>query len=211
MKQPLPRVVVPRLSLYLRCLEELPPGVERISSEALAELAGVTSAKLRKDLSYLGSYGVRGVGYHTEHLRYQIHRELGLTRDWPLVIVGMGNLGHALARYEGFREQGFHVVGVFDDDPAKVGGRVGHLAVEPLEALAATVQEHEARIGVIATPPQAAQAVAEMLAAAGVASILNFSPTVLRVPSHVHVRRVDVSSELQVLACYLHRGTASAG
>jgi len=202
---------VPRLSLYLRCLEELPPGVERISSEALAELAGVTSAKLRKDLSYLGSYGVRGVGYHTEHLGYQIRRELGLTGDWPLVIVGMGNLGHALARYEGFRGQGFRLVGVFDDDPAKVGGRVGHLVVEPLETLAAAVQEHGARIGVIATPPQAAQAVAEMLAAAGVASILNFSPTVLRVPAHVHVRRVDFSSELQVLACYLHRGAASAG
>ena len=211
MKQPLPRVVVPRLSVYLRCLEELPAGVERISSEVLAELAGVTSAKLRKDLSYLGSYGVRGVGYHTEHLRFQIRRELGLTRDWPLVIVGMGNLGRALAHYEGFREQGFRVVGVFDDDPAQVGGRLGDLVVESLEALPATVQEHGARIGVIATPPQAAQSVAEMLAAAGVASLLNFAPTMLRVPSNVHVRRVDFSAELQVLAFYMHRDAVSAG
>ncbi|HUU61102.1 MAG TPA: redox-sensing transcriptional repressor Rex [Acidimicrobiia bacterium] len=211
MKQALPRVVVPRLSLYLRCLEELPPGVERISSAALAELAGVTSAKLRKDLSYLGSYGVRGVGYQTEHLRCQIRRELGLTRDWPLVIVGMGNLGRALAHYDGFREEGFRVVGVFDDDPDKVGGRVDHLVVEPLDALAATVGEHGARIGVIATPPEAAQAVAEILAAAGVASILNFAPTVLRVSPSVHVRRVDFSSELHVLACHLHRDAASAG
>jgi len=202
---------VPRLSLYLRCLEELAPGVERISSERLAELAGVTPAKLRKDLSYLGSYGVRGVGYHTEHLRYQIRRELGLTRDWPLVIVGMGNLGRALAHYAGFREQGFRVVGVFDDDPAKVGGRVGDLAVESLDGLEAAVRERGASIGVIATPPEAAQAVVEMLAASGVASILNFAPTVLRVPPSVYVRRVDFSSELQVLAYYLHRDTAPAG
>jgi len=207
----LPRVAVPRLSLYLRCLEDLAPGVDRISSEDLAELAGVNAAKLRKDLSYLGSYGVRGIGYQTEHLRYQIRRELGLTREWPLVIVGMGNLGRALARYDGFREQGFRVVGVFDEDPGKVGTRVDDLEVEPLEALDARVGECGVRIAVIATPPAAAQAVAEMLAAAGVASILNFAPTVLRVPENVHVRRVDFSSELQVLAFYLHQDAAPAG
>jgi len=210
-KQALPRVVVPRLSLYLRCLEELAPVVERISSGDLAELAGVNSAKLRKDLSYLGSYGVRGIGYRTETLRYQIRRELGLTREWPLVIVGMGNVGRALAGYDGLREQGFPVVGVFDNDADKLGSRVDDLVVEPLEALAATVRERGARIGVIATPPAAAQSVAERLAAAGVASILNFAPTVLRVPPEVHVRRVDLSSELQVLAFYLHRDAASAG
>ncbi len=210
-KDAVPRVAVPRLSLYLRCLEDLAPGVDRVSSEDLAELAGVNAAKLRKDLSYLGSYGVRGIGYQTEHLRYQIRRELGLTREWPLVIVGMGNLGRALARYDGFREQGFRVVGVFDEDPGKVGTRVNDLKVEPLEALDARVRECGARIAVIATPPAAAQAVAEMLAAAGVASILNFAPTVLRVPENVHVRRVDFSSELQVLAFYLHQDAAPAG
>ena len=204
-------MAVPRLSVYLRCLEDLPPGVDRISSDDLAELAGVSPAKLRKDLSYLGSYGVRGVGYRTEHLRYQIRRELGLTKEWPLVIVGMGNLGRALAHYEGFRQQGFRVVGVFDSDPDKVGDRVDGLVIEPVGALAPAVWERGARLAVIATPPEAAQAVAEALAAAGVTSILNFASTLLRVPEHVHVRRVDFSTELQVLAFYLHQAAAPAG
>lgn len=204
-------MVVPRLSLYLRCLEDLPPGVQHISSESLAGLAGVSPAKLRKDLSYLGSFGVRGVGYQTEHLRYQIRRELGLTREWPLLIVGAGNVGRALAHYDGFREQGFRVVGIFDDDPTKVGTRVDHFEVEPVEGLAAAAWERGVRIAVIATPPEAAQAVAETLAGAGVSSILNFTPTVLRVPAQVHVRRVDLSAELQVLAFYLHRGEDAAG
>jgi redox-sensing transcriptional repressor len=210
-KQPLPPVAVPRFSLYLRCLDDVAPGVDHVSSTDLAALAGVSPAKLRKDLSYLGSYGVRGVGYQTEHLRYQIRRELGLTREWPLVIMGMGNLGRALAHYDGFREQGFRLVGVFDRDPEKVGTRVDGLAVEPVEAMAAAVWERGVRIAVIATPPEAAQAVADDLAAAGVTSILNFTPTVLRVPPHVHVRRVDFSAELQVLAFYLHQGADAAG
>ena len=181
--------------------------MSRISSEDLAARAGVNSAKVRKDLSYLGSYGVRGVGYDTEHLRFQIRRELGLTRDWPLVIVGVGNLGRALANYPGFRDQGFQVVGIFDDDPNKVGTRVGRA---PGGAAGGPARrrcgQRGARIGVITTPAEGAQAVAEMLAAAGVASILNFAPTVVRVPRHVQVRRVDFSTELQVLAFHLHQG-----
>ena len=208
MKQPIPKVAIPRLTVYLQCLEDLPAGVSRISSEDLAARAGVNSAKVRKDLSYLGSYGVRGVGYDTEHLRFQIRRELGLTREWPLVIIGVGNLGRALANYTGFREQGFQVVGIFDADPNKVGIRVGEHRVEPLEQLPGAVAERGARIGVITTPAEGAQAVAEMLAASGVASILNFAPTVVRVPGHVQVRRVDVSTELQVLAFHLHQGAA---
>jgi redox-sensing transcriptional repressor len=204
-------VVVPRLSLYLRCLEDLSPGTERISSEGLAALAGVNPAKLRKDLSYLGSFGVRGVGYQIQHLRYQMRRELGLTREWPLVIVGAGNVGRALAHYDGFRAQGFRVVGIFDTDPAKVGTRLDYLEVEPVRGLAAAVWERGVRIGVIATPPEAAQAVAETLAGSGVTSILNFTPTVLRVPEQVHVRRVDLAAELQVLAFYLHQGEPAAG
>jgi redox-sensing transcriptional repressor len=199
--------VVPRVALYLQCLEDLPPGVQRISSEDLAARAGVNSAKVRKDLSYLGSYGTRGVGYDAEHLRFQIRRELGLARDWPVVIVGAGNLGRALANYDGFHQPGFRVVGVFDDDPEKVGTWVGTAQVEPLEALPAAVAQRGARIGVIATPPAAAQQIADTLAAAGVSSILNFAPTVVRVPDHVHVRRVDFAAELQVLAFYLHQDT----
>jgi redox-sensing transcriptional repressor len=204
-KRTVPRVAVSRLTLYLQCLEDLPAGVTRLSSEDLAARAGVNSAKVRKDLSYLGSYGVRGVGYDTEHLRFQIRRELGLTREWPLVIVGVGNLGRALANYGGFREQGFRVAGIFDDDPNKVGTRLGEHRVEPLAALPAAVRDRGARIGVIATTAEGAQPVAEILSAAGVAAILNFSPAVVRVPEHVAVRRVDFSAELQVLAFHLHQ------
>jgi len=199
---------VPRLSLYLQVLDDLPAGVSRVSSEELAARAGVNSPKVRKDLSYLGSYGVRGVGYDVEHLRFQIRRELGLTREWAVVIVGVGNLGRALANYGGFREQGFNVVGIFDDDPNKVGTRVGEHRVEPLSALPDAVRAGGARIGIIATPAEGAQTVAELLAAAGVQAILNFAPTVVRVPAGVQVRRVDFSAELQVLAFHLHQGEA---
>jgi redox-sensing transcriptional repressor len=207
-KQPVPRIAVPRLTVYLQCLEDLPPGVTRVSSDDLAGRAGVNSAKVRKDLSYLGSYGVRGVGYDVEHLRFQIRRELGLTREWPLVIVGIGNLGRALANFGGFHEQGFRVVGIFDDDPNKVGTRVGQHRVEPVSNLPGAVAERGASIGVIATTAEGAQAVADVLAAAGVAAILNFAPIVVRVPGHVAVRRVDFSTELQVLAFHLHQSTA---
>jgi redox-sensing transcriptional repressor len=204
-KQAVPKVAVPRLSLYLQVLDDLPAGMSRVSSEELAARAGVNSPKVRKDLSYLGSYGVRGVGYDVEHLRFQIRRELGLTREWPVVIVGVGNLGRALANYGGFREQGFNVVGIFDDDPNKVGTWVGEHRVQPLAALPEIVRAGAARIGVIATPPEGAQAVADVLAAAGVEAILNFAPTVVRVPARVQVRRVDFSAELQALAFHLHQ------
>lgn len=202
----MPAVTVQRLPVYLRCLDELPPDQASVSSEELAARAGVNSAKVRKDLSYLGSYGVRGVGYDTEHLRLQISVELGLTRDWAVVIVGIGNLGRALANYAGFGERKFRVVGLFDSDPAKVGTRVDSLTVEPMDALGSAVVDRGASIGIITTPASGAQEVAEALAGAGVRSILNFAPTVIKAPDGVEVRRVDLSTELQVLAYYLNRG-----
>lgn len=204
-RRPVPRVTVQRLPVYLRCLEALPSGQQRISSDELAELAGVLGAKIRKDLSYLGSHGTRGVGYNVEHLKHEIRIELGLTRDWAVVIVGIGNLGRALANYGGFAERRFRVVGLFDVDPDKVGSEVDGLVVEPLASLAAAVRERGAAIGIIATPAAAAQEVADTLAAAGVRSILNFAPTVIRPPEGVDVRRVDLSTELQVLTFYLAR------
>src|SRR5580765_8975145 len=126
----IPEATVARLPVYLRVLYELVADrVQNVSSERLAELAGVNAAKVRKDLSYLGSYGTRGVGYDVEYLLYQISRELGLTQDWPVAIVGLGNLGHALANYRGFMARGFRIVALFDADPAKVGERVGELVV----------------------------------------------------------------------------------
>ncbi|MBI5157066.1 MAG: redox-sensing transcriptional repressor Rex [Acidimicrobiia bacterium] len=202
-RRPVPRVTVQRLPVYLRCLENLPAGQQRVSSDELAEMAGVLGAKIRKDLSYLGTHGTRGVGYEVEHLKHEIRIELGLTRDWAVVIVGIGNLGRALASYGGFGERRFQVVGLFDIDPVKVGTQIDGLAVESMEGLARAVAARKASIGIIATPAHAAQGVADALAAAGVRSILNFAPTVVKPPEGVDVRRVDLATELQVLTFYL--------
>lgn len=205
-----PKVTVQRLPVYLRCLEGLSSGQEHVSSDQLAELAGVNPAKVRKDLSYLGSFGVRGVGYDIEHLRFQIRIELGLEEDWPVVIVGIGNLGRALANYAGFGDRGFNIVGLFDADPAKVGKKVDGLVIEPLKNLKRSVRSKNASIGLVTTPAAAAQETAESLAAAGIRSILNFAPTVIAAPEGVDIRRVDLSTELQVLSFYLHRRRSSS-
>jgi redox-sensing transcriptional repressor len=168
-------------------------------------MAGVNAAKVRKDLSYLGSYGTRGVGYDVEFLAFQMSRELGLTQDWPVVIVGIGNLGHALANYRGFDERGFPVAALVDADPTKVGERIGQLTVRGLVDLARIVEELEVSIGVIATPAGSAQDVANALVDAGVRSILNFAPAVVTVPEGVSVRKVDLAIELQILSFYQQR------
>lgn len=197
----LPEATVSRLPIYLQVLTtQASAGVENISSEGLAELAGVNAAKVRKDLSYLGSYGTRGVGYTVEHLISQIGHELGLDEDWPVMIIGAGNLGQALAGYAGFENRGFRVVAVVDVDRDKVGTRLGDLEVEALDRIGGIVAEFEISIGVIATPPDAATDAAQRLVDAGVTSILNFAPVVLSVPDHVGVRNVDLAVELQILS-----------
>ena len=204
----IPEATVARLPVYLRSLYELGDGAGTISSERLAEMAGVNAAKVRKDLSYLGSYGTRGVGYEVEYLLYQISRELGLTQDWPVAILGLGNLGHALANYRGFMARGFRIVALLDADPAKVGERVGDLIVRHIDDLPDVAAIEHVAIGVIATPAGAAQEVADRLVAVGVGSILNFAPVVLTVPPHVSVRKVDLSIELQILSFYQQRRPA---
>ena len=206
----IPEATVARLPVYLRALTGLvEAGTSTCSSEELATAAGVNSAKLRKDLSYLGSYGTRGVGYDVEYLRYQIAREIGVTHDWPVVIVGIGNLGHALANYSGFRSRGFHVVALLDADPARTGEQVAGIDVRAFDDLEQIVAEHDVAIGVIATPASAAQAVADRMVAAGITSILNFAPSVLTVPDRVDVRKVDLSIELQILAYHEQRKSQS--
>ena len=206
----IPEATVARLPVYLRCLVEMAEGkVSTVSSERLAELAGVNAAKVRKDLSYLGSYGTRGVGYDVEYLLYQISRELGLTKDSPVVIVGIGNLGQALSNFKGFQARGFRVVALFDADPAKVGTEVGGLVVRSMDDLAEVTGTERVAIGVITTPPNVAQEVADRMVEAGVTSILNFAPTVLAVPAHVSLRKVDLSIELQILSFYQQRATGA--
>jgi redox-sensing transcriptional repressor len=202
----IPEATVARLPVYLRALIGLGDrGIDTCSSEELAGAAGVNSAKLRKDLSHLGSYGTRGVGYDVEYLRYQIAREIGVTQDWPVVIVGIGNLGHALAAYSGFSSRGFRIVALLDADPQRRGEDVGGLEIRDFDEVEALVAEHAVSIGVIATPAHAAQAVCDRLVSAGVTSILNFAPTVLSVPAGVDVRKVDLSIELQILAYHEQR------
>jgi redox-sensing transcriptional repressor len=206
-----PEATVARLPVYLRALHALAEaGLTTVSSEALASAAGVGSAKLRKDLSHLGSYGTRGVGYGVEELVRHISRALGLGQRWAVVLVGVGNLGRALAGYGGFDDRGFSVVGLLDADPARVGERVGDLVVRPLEDLDDVVRAAGAAIGVIATPAEAAQDVCDRLVRAGVTSVLNFAPAILQVPAGVDVRKVDLSNELQILSFHEHRKAALA-
>src|SRR5207302_5354478 len=187
----IPEATVARLPLYLRSLLEAAEAkTTTVSSERLAEMAGVNAAKVRKDLSYLGSYGTRGVGYDVEYLLFQISRELGLTQDWPVVIVGIGNLGHALANYRGFSERGFRIAALVDADPAKQGETLGGVVVRGLEDLPQIVASEGVAIGIIATPASVAQDVADRLVSAGVTSILNFAPVVLSVPAEVSLRKV---------------------
>jgi len=208
----IPEATVARLPIYHRVLTAMgDDGVSTVSSDELAQLCGVNSAKLRKDLSHLGSYGTRGVGYGVDYLRYQIARELGLTQDWPVVIVGVGNLGHALAGYAGFASRGFRIVGLIDADAARVGEIIADVEVRALSELEDVVAHNGATIGVVATPAPAAQVVCDRLVAAGVTSILNFAPTVLNVPEGVDVRKVDLGTELQILAFHQQRRASNSG
>jgi redox-sensing transcriptional repressor len=206
----IPEATVARLPVYLRSLLDVAEDkITTVSSERLADMAGVNAAKVRKDLSYLGSYGTRGVGYDVEYLLYQISRQLGLNQDRPVVIVGVGNLGHALANYRGFLARGFRVLALFDADPTKVGERVGDLQIRSMDDLIEVLGGQTSAIGVITTPEKVAQEVADRLVEAGVTSILNFAPSVLAVPAHVSLRKVDLSIELQILSFYQQRaGTA---
>lgn len=202
----IPEASVARLPGYLRALTALARDeIGSVSSEELAAAAGVSSAMLRKDLSHLGSYGVRGVGYDVERLASEIAAVLGLTQDWPVAIVGMGNLGRALAAYRGFAERGFRVIALLDRDEHVVGETVADQVVRPMADLTALVEDEGLAIGVIATPPEGAQQACDDLVAAGIRSVLNFAPGVLTVPDGVTVRTVDLSTELQILAFHGQR------
>jgi redox-sensing transcriptional repressor len=206
----IPQATVSRLPLYLRVLGEAASDSDTISSEALAARAGVNAAQVRKDLSHLGSYGIRGVGYDVDYLVRQISRRLGLEETLGVVIVGAGHLGQALASYGGFPARGFHVVGAFDSDPAKIGLQVGATLVEPVSAIAEVIAGKGVDIAVIATPASAAQGVADTLIAAGVKCILNFAPTTVAVPDDVALRQVDLGVELQILSFYRQRVMSAA-
>ena len=206
----IPEATVARLPVYLRALYTLSErGVTTVASDELAKQAGVNSAKLRKDLSHLGSYGIRGVGYDVDYLVYQVSRALGLTQNWSVAIVGAGNLGRALANYGGFVSRGFRIVALLDTAPELIGNRIGRLTVQHVDELEDVIADRHVAIGAIATPAESAQLVCDRLVAAGVTSILNFAPLVLNVPDGVDVRKVDLSIELQILAFHARRRSAA--
>ena len=202
----IPEATVVRLPVYQRILAELVrTNVATVSSEQLASLAAVNAAKVRKDLSLLGSFGTRGSGYDPAYLIDQIDRALGVDRNWTIAVVGIGNLGRALTNSEGFASRGFNVTAIFDVDPAVIGEEIKGLRVRHMDEIASLRSSERPAIGVITTPGWAAQEVANLLVAVGVTSLLNFAPRVLTVPPHVHLRYVDLSIELQVLGFYRSR------
>ena len=201
-----PEATVARLAVYLRMLGELAEqGTETVSSEELAAATGVNSAKLRKDLSYVGSHGIRGVGYEVRPLLHHLETTLGLTHRQSVALVGIGNLGHALAGYGGFGGRGFPVTALFDVDPDLVGIKINGILVEHVREVPAVCTARHVTIGMIATPAAAAQGVCDLLVRAGVTCILNFAPVVLQVPEQVEVRKVDLAVELQILAFHVAR------
>jgi redox-sensing transcriptional repressor len=202
----IPEATVVRLPVYQRILAELVRNnVPTVSSEQLAALAAVNAAKVRKDLSLLGSFGTRGSGYEPTFLIAQIEQALGIDQDWTVAVVGIGNLGRALTNSQGFASGGFQVTALFDVDPQVIGEEIRGVRVRHMDEIVSLRSAERPDIGVITTPGWAAQEVANLLVRVGVTSLLNFAPTVITVPTHVHLRYVDLSIELQVLGFYRAR------
>ena len=197
----IPNPAVRRLSLYLRQLEAVQrKGRRTISSKQLGESLRLTDAQVRKDLAYFGQFGHPGIGYRVEDLILQLRKILGTDRTWNVLLVGAGNVGKALSSYRGFGSKGFQVVAVFDNDPSKVGRKLGAFTVRPLAEIAKAAEEHVARLAILAVPADNAQDVADQLIAAGIRGLLNFAPVSLTVPRNVAVSAVDVAVQLEQLA-----------
>jgi redox-sensing transcriptional repressor len=197
----IPNPAVRRLSLYLRQLEGFArKGRRTISSKQLGESLRLTDAQVRKDLAYFGQFGHPGIGYRVEDLIVQLRKILGTDRTWNVLLVGAGNVGRALSSYRGFGSKGFQVVAVFDNDPAKVGGKLGEFTVRSLDAVERAVEEHGARLAILAVPADNAQDVADQLISAGIKGLLNFAPVSISVPKGVAVTTVDVAVQLEQLA-----------
>jgi redox-sensing transcriptional repressor len=203
----IPEMTVRRLSVYTRCLQQLEEdGVKTVSSQELAERFNLNSAQVRKDLAYFGEFGVRGIGYYVAGLKAELQKILGLDREWAVALIGFGNLGSALFHYKGFSRQGFRIAAIFDDDPAKIGRDVGGAPVLSSADLAREVKARGIQIAIVAVPPEAAQAVTDQLADAGIKAILNFAPSRLRAPRDTRLKHVDLSIELETLSFYLAKG-----
>jgi len=203
----IPEMTVRRLSVYTRCLQQLEEdGVKTVSSQELAERFNFNSAQVRKDLAYFGEFGVRGIGYYVAGLKAELQKILGLDREWPVALVGLGNLGSALFHYKGFSKQGFRIVAIFDDDPAKAGTTQEGVPIMPMRDLPKETKARNLQIAIVAVPAESAQAVTEKLTAAGIKAILNFAPGRIHPPKDVRLKGVDLSIELETLSFYLAQG-----
>lgn len=206
-RESIPDIVIGRLPVYLRTLRLLATeGQEVASSQDLGERLGISSAQIRKDLSHFGEFGKQGTGYNVAYLCRQLEKILKVDCIWPVVLVGAGYLGHALAAYNGFEQRGFRIIGVFDSAPDKIGRQLGELTVEPFEHVAAWVRRHRVQIGIIAVPAEAAQAVANTLIEAGVKSILCYAPITLTLPKTIRVEYIDPVIHFQHMTFYLEKG-----
>jgi redox-sensing transcriptional repressor len=196
-----PKAVVGRMSLYLRQLETYQRmGYTTVSSSQLGQPLSIKNAQVRKDLAFFGQFGHPGIGYRIQELTDALRHILGIDQDWPLALVGLGNLGRALLRYRGFRTRGFHVIALFDNDPHKIGHKHDGMVVEPIDSLNNVVALRKINLAILCVPADAAQRVAEVLVAAGIRGILNFAPVPLIVPAHVNLVPVDLSVQLENLA-----------
>lgn len=201
----IPDIVIGRLPIYLRALTHMAAEGEKrtTSSHELGQRLGISSAQIRKDLSHFGEFGKQGTGYHVHYLIEQLRGILHLQQEWPVVLVGAGYLGHALASYNGFQHRGFRIAWVFDNDPGKVGTMIGALPVRHVDELGQTVRREQARIAALAVPAVAAQGMVDVLVDAGIRAILNYAPINLTVPPHVHVQYSDPVIQLQRMTYYL--------
>ena len=206
MANDIPDIVIGRLPVYLRALRRLAQDGEKAttSSQELGERLGISSAQIRKDLSHFGEFGKQGTGYHIDYLIEQLRHILHLDVEWPVVLVGAGFLGHALASYGGFHRRGFRIVWIFDNDPEKIGVKMGGILVQPVEELEDTVRAEKARVAILAVPASAAQEITDILIEAGVQSILTYAPINLVVPDDVQVQYSDPVVQLQRMTYYLH-------
>ncbi len=205
--EPPPDVVVRRLPLYARSLRYLlTEGKTSVSSQELGERINVTAAQIRKDLSYFGEFGKQGIGYDVGKLLDQIESILGLNHEWPVVLIGIGHLGEAIARYEGFQQQGIKIAALFDSDADKIGTIVNDMPVHDFASAASFIAANGIKMAIIAVPAATAQAVSEQLIAAGVRAILSYAPTVIQVPEDVWVRYIDPVAVLHSMTYYLARG-----
>jgi redox-sensing transcriptional repressor len=200
----IPDIIVGRLPIYLRALQRMSAqGMKTTSSQELGEYVGISAAQIRKDISQFGEFGKQGTGYSIPFLTDKLREILKVNRTWDVVIVGLGDMGHALARYGGFGERGFHVTLLFDSDPAKIGQKVGSFVIEDSAQLVERVRSCKIKLAMMAVPAAAAQEVADRLVQGGVLAILNYAPTALSVPENVHVQNIDPSTHLQRMTFYL--------